>query len=100
MNIQPLASRILIKRDKAEAITKGGLHLPQTSQKEPQRGKVLAVGPGTYYDGKLLPVAVKPGDNVVFAYHTGLSLNRVLDFLDRDDDLILVAEHDLLATVS
>jgi len=46
MNIKPLGDRVVIKREEASEKTAGGILLPDTAKNKPQRGKVLAVGPG------------------------------------------------------
>ncbi|MBI2096743.1 MAG: co-chaperone GroES [Candidatus Sungbacteria bacterium] len=70
MNIRPLGDRVLIEplSDTKEGKTKSGLYLPETASKErPEKGKVIAVGPGKLDDnGKLRLVGVKKGDVVLF----------------------------------
>ena len=69
MNIKPLGDHILIEPIKEEEKSKGGIFLPETASKEKsEAGKVIAVGPGKMTeDGKIIPMAVKPGDKVLFA---------------------------------
>ena len=64
--MRPLLDRVLIQRVKAEAKTKGGLFLPESSVKELNEATVLAVGPGALdKDGKRMPMGVKEGDKVL-----------------------------------
>lgn len=69
--IQPLADRVLVRPFSAQEVeTKNsfGIIIPDTVKKErPERGEVIAVGPGYYDDGKLIPVKVKVGDIVLFS---------------------------------
>ena len=66
MQIKPLADRVVIKRFEAEEKTSGGILLPDTAKDKPQKGTVLAVGPGKLSkDGKHIPLEVKEGDVVL-----------------------------------
>ena len=59
--IRPLHDRVIVKRIEEEEKTKGGIIIPDTAKEKPQEGKVVAVGPGKYEDGKLIPLGVKAG---------------------------------------
>lgn len=62
----PLLDRVLVQRVKAEAKTASGIFLPESSVKELNEAKVLAVGPGALdKEGKRLPVGVQAGDRVL-----------------------------------
>ena len=64
--IRPLHDRVIVKRIAEEEKTKGGIIIPDTAKEKPQEGKVIAVGPGKYEDGKLVPLGVKAGDKILF----------------------------------
>src|SRR5690348_3341661 len=67
MKIRPLGDRIVVQRVEQEERTAGGILLPDTARKKPQKGKVLAVGPGKMLkDGSRKPLQVKEGDVVYF----------------------------------
>jgi len=67
MNIRPLSDRIVVRRFEAEEKTAGGILLPDNARNKPQRGKILAVGPGRLLkDGTRRPLQVKEGDTVLF----------------------------------
>jgi len=86
MTIKPLGERIVVKPDKQEEKTEGGIYLPETASKEkPQRGEVIAVGP----DFK----GVKKGDIVIFAKYGGTEVK-----LDGEEYLVL-GEDDVLAVL-
>lgn len=73
--LAPLLDRVLVQRIKAETKTAGGLFLPESSVKELNEAKVLAVGPGARdKDGKTLPMGVKEGDRVLIPQVSPLSL--------------------------
>ncbi len=93
--IRPLADRVVIKPQEREERTKGGIYLPDTASKErPQEGTVVAVGEGRLDDnGRRVPVAVQPGDRVLFAKYAGTEVK-----LD-DEDYLILAEKDILAVI-
>lgn len=69
LNIQPLGDRIVVSpADKEDKVSASGIIIPDTVGKEkPAKGKVVAVGPGKYEDGKLVPMTVKVGQTVLFS---------------------------------
>ena len=77
MKLQPLGDRIVVKRLASEEKTAGGILLPDTAKNKPQRGKVLAVGPGKQLkDGTRRPLQVKVGDTVLFTTWAGDEFKR------------------------
>lgn len=68
MNLRPLSNNVLIKRDKPEEKTKGGLILPDQAQTKPRRGTIVAVGPGKLNPktGAREPIELKKGQAVLF----------------------------------
>jgi len=68
MNLKPLEDRVIIEPIKEEEKTKSGIILPETASKEkPEQGKIVAVGPGKYENGKRIAMDVKVGDKVIFS---------------------------------
>ena len=71
VGVRPLADRVLVQplgELESGTTTKGGNYIPETVDKEkPQEGIVVAVGPGRYEDGKIVPMGVKVGNKVVFS---------------------------------
>jgi chaperonin GroES len=94
--LKPLGDRVLIKPMVEEEKSKGGIVLPDTISKEkPQVGEILSVGPGGINkEGKLVPMTVKKGDNVVYAKYSGTDIKD-----DDDEDYLLLSEKDILAIV-
>jgi chaperonin GroES len=93
MKIKPLRDQVLIQPLKEE-VKKGGILLPDTVLKEkPEKGKVVAVGPGKIVDGKVVPMSVKKGDIVLF---TKYGPNEIK--VDGKDYLV-AREEDVLAIV-
>lgn len=93
MNIKPLGDRIVLKVLEAEEKTASGIVLPDTAKEKPQQGKILAVGPGNYEDGKLVPMSVKEGDTVLFAKYAGTEIKY------GGEELLILKQSDLLAIV-
>jgi len=68
----PLEDRVLIRPVEAETVSSGGIVLPDSAQEKPQRGVVVATGPGKLNkDGKRLPVPVAKGDEVIYGRYAG-----------------------------
>jgi chaperonin GroES len=68
MNLQPLSDRVILKLEKAEEITSGGIVLPQNAQEQTHLGKVISVGPGKRNDkGEIIKPDVSTGDIVVIS---------------------------------
>jgi chaperonin GroES len=94
MKIEPLDDRIVVEPMEAESKTKGGIVLPDTAKEKPQKGKVVATGPGRVLDdGKRVAVAVKKGNTVVYAKYGGTEIE-----IDGTDYIIL-RESDILAKI-
>jgi chaperonin GroES len=72
MKVKPLGDRIVVRREEAEETTTGGIVLPDSAKNKPQRGTILAVGPGRMLkDGSRRPLQVKEGDKVLFTTWAG-----------------------------
>lgn len=94
MTLTPLHDRIVVEAAPKEEKTASGILLPDTAQEKPQRGKVLAVGPGKRLDsGQLAPVDVSVGDTVLYGKYAGTEVT-----VSGKDYVILRAE-DILAVV-
>ena len=93
-SIKPLGDHVLVKRVAAEAVTKGGIVLPESAKEKPREGKVIALGDGRLgKDGKRLPFQVKEGDLVIFSSYAGSEVK-----LDGEEFLVM-QEEDILAIV-
>jgi chaperonin GroES len=89
VNIKPLADRVLIEPKEAEEKTASGLYIPNTAKEKPQRGTVIAAGPGK----KDEPMEVKVGDEVLYGKYSGTEIS-----VDGEDYLIMRVS-DILAIV-
>jgi chaperonin GroES len=68
MDLQPLGDRLIVEVLEEEETTSSGIVLPDTAREKPQRGKVLAVGPGSRSDsGDIIPLDVAVGDEIIFS---------------------------------
>ncbi|MEZ6143739.1 MAG: co-chaperone GroES [Zavarzinella sp.] len=97
MAIQPLDDRILVQRETSETKTAGGILLPDNAREKPQKGKVLAVGPGKMKkDGTRAAMQVKVGDTVLFTSWAG---DEVKQQVATSDEHLIMREDDVLAVI-
>jgi len=85
MNIRPLHDRVVVRRIEEDAMSAGGIVLPDTASEKPSQGEVLAVGPGKVDDNgdrRALDVAV--GDKIIFGQYAGSTVK-----VDGEELLIL-----------
>jgi chaperonin GroES len=93
IQIQPLGDRVVVKPSEAESQRPSGIYVAETAKEKPQKGTVLAVGPGRWEDGQVEPMNVQVGDTVLFAKYAGTEIK-----LDTDEVLIL-SQKDILAKI-
>jgi chaperonin GroES len=94
MNVKPLADRILVKPLEAEEKTKGGIIIPDNAKEKPQKGEVIAVGPGKIADnGTKITMELKKGDKVLYGKYSGTEVT-----VD-GQELLIVRESDVLAVI-
>lgn len=96
MSLTPIGDRIIVRRDAAESKTSGGIYLPDNAKNKPQRGTILAVGPGKQKkDGTRAPMQLKVGDQVLFTSWAG---DEVKD--RKAEDTLIMHEGDVLAVIA
>jgi chaperonin GroES len=94
MNLKPLGDRLIVEVLDEEELTVSGIVLPDTAKEKPQRGKVLAVGPGARdEDGDYIKMDVEVGDEVIFSKYGGTEIKVGAD------DVLILRESDVLAKV-
>jgi len=94
MAVKPLDDRVLVKQSEAEEKTAGGIVLPDTAKEKPQRGKVIAVGPGKLLEsGQRAKMSLKSGDEIFYGKYAGAEIK-----IDGKDYVIL-KESDVLAVI-
>ena len=89
LNVKPLADRVLVEPAAAETKTSSGIIIPDTAKEKPQKGNIVAVGPGT----KENPVTLKVGDIVLYGKYSGTELNH------EGNDYLIMKENDILAII-
>ncbi len=90
--MRPLGSRLVLEPIAQEDITAGGIVLPETAKEKPQKGTVLAIGPGERNDkGERIPMDVQVGDVVLYAKYTGTEIKY------DGKKLLILRESDVLA---
>ncbi len=93
-NIKPLGQRVLVKRLEAEAVSAGGIVLPETAKEKPQEAEVISLGTGGKDDeGKTIDFTVKVGDKVLISKYGGTEVK-----IDGTEYLI-INENDILGIV-
>ncbi len=94
MDLQPLGDRLIVEVLEDEETTVSGIVLPDTAKEKPQRGRVLAVGPGGRNDkGELIPLDVAEGDEIIFTKYGGTEVKL------GTDEILILRESDVLAKV-
>jgi len=95
MKLVPLDDRVVIKQSEAEEKSAGGIILPDTAKEKPQKGKVIAVGPGKMTDdGKRSEMSVKKGDEVIYAKYLGndVEIDGIKYVILHENDILGVIE--------
>ena len=93
-SIKPLSDRVLVKPEPAEDKTSSGIIIPDSAKEKPQKGTVVAVGPGKVENGNKIDMSVKDGDKVLYGKYAGTEIT-----LD-DEDYLIMRESDILGVVS
>jgi chaperonin GroES len=94
MNVKPLEDRVILKPMEAEQKTAGGIIIPDNAKEKPQKGEVIATGPGkTNEKGAKIEMSLKKGDKVLYGKYSGTEIT-----IDGQDYLI-VRESDVLAVI-
>jgi chaperonin GroES len=94
MDLQPLGDRLIVEVLEEEETTTSGIVLPDTAKEKPQRGRVLAVGPGGRNEkGDIIPMELGEGDEVIFSKYGGTEIKLGAD------EVLILRESDVLAKV-
>ena len=94
IKVRPLDDRVIVETMEAEEKTAGGIVLPDSAQEKPQRGKVVAVGPGRLLDnGERGQLSVAVGDEVIYCKYGGMDIEV------NGEEVKIVRESDILAKV-
>ncbi len=94
MNVKPLADRVVVKPLEQEEEKRGGIIIPDTAKEKPEKGEIVAVGPGKLNDaGVRVALEVKKGDKVLFGKYAGTEIK-----VDGQEVMIL-REEDVLAII-
>jgi chaperonin GroES len=94
MDLQPLGDRLIVEALDEEETTSSGIVLPDTAKEKPQRGRVLAVGPGPRdEDGNYIKMELEEGDEIIFSKYGGTDIKL------GPDEYLILRESDVLAKV-
>ncbi len=95
MAFTPLHDRVVVRRTEGEEKTAGGLIIPDSAKEKPAEGEIVSVGEGARKDsGELIPMGVKPGQNILFGKWSGTEIK-----LD-GEDLLIMKESDIMGIIS
>jgi len=90
-----MGDRVIIRPTAQESVTTGGIFLPDTAQERPQKGEVVAAGPGRVLrNGKRIDMEVKAGDQVIYSKFAGTEVEV------QDEELLVLSANDILAIIS
>ena len=94
MKMKPLSDRVVVKPAPPDEKVQGGIIIPDTAKEKPQKGEVVAVGPGKASDtGEIIKMSVKVGDKVLYGKYSGTEVT-----IDNEEYLI-IREGDILAII-
>jgi len=94
LSLKPLGDRVIVKPIEQDDVTAGGIMLPDTAKEKPQKGEVLAIGPGARNDsGERVELDVKVGDKVLYAKYAGTEIKL------EGEKVLVLRESDILAIV-
>jgi chaperonin GroES len=92
LKLKPLADRLVVEPTEGDEMTASGIYVPETAKEKPQKGKIVAVGPGRKDDdGKRIPMDVALGDSVLYAKYAGTEVKL------EDKKYLILKESDILA---
>jgi chaperonin GroES len=95
IKLKPLGDRLVVEAIEQEETTVSGIFIPETAQEKPQKGKVLAAGPGRLDDnGKRIAMEVQVGDRVLYARYGGTEIK-----LEDNKKVLILRESDVLALI-
>ena len=94
MNLKPLEDRVIVKPMEAELKSAGGIIIPDNAKEKPQKGEVIAVGPGKVSDkGQCIAMTLKKGDKVLYGKYSGTEVTV------EGQEYLIVRESDVLAVI-
>jgi chaperonin GroES len=94
MKVRPLHDRVLVKRIEEDEKSAGGIIIPDTAKEKPQKGEIVAAGPGKRNEaGKLQPLGVKAGDKVLFGKYAGTEIKV------EGEELLMMREDDIMGII-
>ena len=94
MNIRPLQDRVVVRRIEEDAMSAGGIVLPDTASEKPSQGEILAVGPGKREeDGTQRPLDVNVGDKIIFGQYAGSTVKI------EGEELLILSENEIFGVL-
>jgi len=95
IQVRPLHDRVIVQRLAEEERTRGGIIIPDTAKEKPQKGKIVSTGKGKVTEeGKVIPLEVKPGDEVLFGKYAGT------EFKVEGEEFLMMREEDIYGVLN
>ena len=92
LKLKPLSDRVVVEAAPADDVSSGGIILPDTAKEKPQKGEILAAGPGKVSEnGTIVKMTLKAGDTVLYGKYSGTEITL------NDDEVLIMRESDILA---
>jgi chaperonin GroES len=91
--IKPLGDRVVVRPKPAEEKTESGLYIPDSAKEKPQKGTVIAIGPGRVENGSQIDLTVEEGDEVLYGKYAGTEVT-----ID-GEDMLIMRENDIFGVV-
>lgn len=91
--IKPLGDRVVVRPKPAEEKTESGLYIPDSAKEKPQKGTVVAIGPGRVENGNQIDLTVEEGDEVLYGKYAGTEVT-----ID-GEDMLIMRENDIFGIV-
>ena len=94
-DLKPMGDRVVIRATEQNQVTAGGIFLPDSAKERPQKGEVVAVGPGRILNnGKLVEMEVKVGDKIIYSKYAGTEIQV------ENEELLVLGSNDVLARIT
>jgi chaperonin GroES len=94
-DLKPMSDRVVVRPATEDEMTVGGIILPDTARQRPQKGEVVAVGPGRVLNsGARVEIEVSPGDTVIYSKYAGTEIQV------EDEELLVLGSNDILAKIA
>ncbi len=101
LNLEVKYDFLVVKRDKAEEVSEGGIVIPESGQRKAFKGVILGVGEGTYSNnGVFIPIPFKVGQRVMFHPNSSILIDHKLSKEQKEEELVVLKAYDVYAVLT